>query len=244
MAVAILGAIPVFPIPGAFHKTDQLAQPLQAASSSLVPSTIFVPGGRFAVGAAWVDGRPVREAEVRPLRVGLTPVSNASYAQFLAASAAVEPPWWRDPDFCDPEQPVVGVTWFEAVAYCDWLHDTIGGHWRLPTEAEWEHAAALIPEGPARPAARRPLRLGRGASNGFGLLDVGSAVHEWCRDWFTPDALQRTRRYDPRGPEKGERRVRRGASWRGLACAASWRDGLDPSDRAADGGFRVVREVP
>jgi formylglycine-generating enzyme required for sulfatase activity len=218
MAVAILGRVPVPPAPGAFHKTDQAPQFLEAAGASLFPATTFVPGGRFAIGAAWVDGRPVREAEVRPLRVGLTPVSNASYAQFLAASGTEEPPWWRDPDFCDPEQPVVGVTWFEAVAYCDWLHDTIGGRWRLPTEAEWEHAAAL--------------------------LDIGNAVHEWCRDWFTPDALQLARRYDPRGPESGDRRVRRGASWRSRACAASWRDGLDPSDRAADGGFRAVREVP
>jgi formylglycine-generating enzyme required for sulfatase activity len=241
MAVAALGTIP-----DPFHKTDHLPRPpLQVAGSSQVPSTIFVPGGRFAVGAAWVDGRPVREAEVRPLRVGLTPVSNAAYAGFLAGGGAAEPPWWRDPDFWDPEQPVVGVTWFEAVAYCAWLHDTIGGRWRLPTEVEWEHAAALVPGEPdARPAAHRPARLGLAAANDFGLMDVGTVVHEWCHDWFTPDLQQAARRYDPRGPETGDKRVRRGGSWRSRERAAPWRDGLDPSARAADGGFRVVREVP
>ncbi len=239
MAVAALGTIP-----DPFHKAHHLPALLETAGFPPVPSTIFVPGGRFAVGAAWVDGRPLREAEVRPLRVGLTPVSNAAYASFLAAEGAVEPPWWRDPDFRDPEQPVVGVTWFEAVAYCGWLREAIGGRWRLPTEAEWEHAAAPVPGEPdERPTARRPPRLGRGAANDFGLLDLGSSVHEWCHDWFTPD-LQAARRYDPRGPETGETRVRRGGSWRHRARAASWRDGFDPQARAADGGFRVVREVP
>jgi formylglycine-generating enzyme required for sulfatase activity len=243
MAVAALGTIP-----DPFHKIDHLHRPLQIAGSIQVPSTIFVPGGRFAVGGALVDGQPVREAEVRPLRVGLTPVSNAAYADFLGAGEAVEPPWWRDTDFREPEQPVVGVTWFEAVAYCAWLHETIGGRWRLPTEAEWEHAAAGALEGAlgeASPyAVVHPARLGLGMANDFGLMDVGTSVHEWCQDWYTPDLFHGARRYDPRGPETGEQRVRRGRSWRKRACASSWRDGFDPAARAADGGFRVVREVP
>ena len=239
MAVAALASIP-----DPFHRTDHLARPRQVGGLSLAPPSIFVPGGRFAISGAWVDGRPVREAEVRPLRFGLTPVSNAAYAVFLASGEVAEPPWWRDPDFRDPEQPVVGVTWFEAVLYCSWLHDTIGGHWRLPTEAEWEHAAAPGPgEADTRPRALRPAPLGRGTANDFGLMDLGSSVHEWCLDWFAPDPLQTARRYDPRGPDLGERRVRRGGSWRGRG-SASWRDGLDPATREADGGFRVVREVP
>jgi sulfatase modifying factor 1 len=240
MAVAALGSIPDL-----FHRTDYLAKTYERSSSSLVPMTVFVPGGRFAVGGAWVDERPVRVAEVRPLRFGLTPVSNAAWAGFLATGEAEEPPWWRHPDFQDPEQPVVGVTWFEAVAYCLWLHETIGGRWRLPTEAEWEHAAMLATGEPeAGFAADRPACLGQGVANGFGLLDLGSSVHEWCHDWFAPDLLHATRRYDPRGPELGEQRVRRGGSWRDPSRAVSWRDGFDPSARAVDGGFRVVREVP
>ncbi len=239
MAVAVLGAIP-----DPFHKADRLPR-LRVAGALLAPPTIFVPGGRYAVAGAWVDGHPLRTAEVRPLRVGLTPVSNAAYALFLASGEAAEPPWWHDPDYADPEQPVVGVTWFEASQYCSWLHETIGGRWRLPTEAEWEHAAALVPEDvDTRPSALRPRCLGRGPANDFGLLDLGSSVHEWCQDWFAPDPLQTARRYDPRGPELGEKRVRRGGSWRGRGPALSFRDGLDPAAREADGGFRVVREVP
>jgi sulfatase modifying factor 1 len=223
-----------------------------------VPTTLFVPGGRFAMGseAGRPDERPVHDAQVRPLRVGRTPVTNMEYAWFLAAGRAPEPPWWKDPLFWDPLQPVVGVTWSEAAAYCAWLGATLGGHWRLPTEAEWEHAVAgglaqqATPWGPAaprdelpRPPLSGPWRLGNGTPNALGLLDPGTVVHEWCLDWYAPDAYRFTRRYDPRGPEKGDRRVRRGGSWRGQASPSS-RSASDPQARAVDCGFRVVREVP
>ncbi len=243
MAIAALGSIPDL-VGGSGLAQEQLAEVATA------PPTVFIPGGRFAVGAAWVDGRPVLEAEVRPLRFGVTPVSNAGYGTFLATGRAPAPPWWSDPDLLDPEQPVVGVTWFEAVDYCAWLRETVGGRWRLPTEAEWEHAAFLVPgeihrdARPDGPVPEAPGPLGRGAANHFGLMDVGSVVREWCLDWFAPDPFQAVRRYDPRGPETGRSRVRRGGSWRDRARAGFRRDGFDPSARARDGGFRVVREVP
>jgi sulfatase modifying factor 1 len=214
----------------------------------LAPSTLFVPGGRFIRGSdeGRPDERPAHEAEVRPLRVGRTPVTNMEYAWFLAAGRGPEPPF-------------VGVTWFEAMAYCTWLCETLGGHWRLPTEAEWEHAArgglggartswgSEVPRGEVpEPPLSGPWPVGRGTANGYGLLDVGTIVREWCFDWYAPDAYRATRRYDPRGPETGERRVSRGGSWRRHVrdVPPSARNGLRPQTRAADFGFRVVREVP
>jgi sulfatase modifying factor 1 len=229
--------------------------------SVTAPSTVFVPGGGFLMGSD--DGRgdewPVHEVEVRPVRMGRTPVSNLEYAWFLAAGRAPEPPWWTDAGFWDPEQPVVGVTWFEATAYCQWLSETFGGAWRLPTEAEWERSArgglegsptawgpavppGEVPEGPLA----GPWPLGRGTANGFGLLDMGTVVHEWCLDWYGPDSYRSTRRYDPRGPARGERRASRGGSWRHHVrwSPPGARSSLPPGYRYADYGFRVVREVP
>jgi sulfatase modifying factor 1 len=238
-----------------------VAAPALGRHSIVVPSTLFVPGGRFSMGSADgpADERPVHEVEVRPLRMARTPVTNMEYAWFLATGRAPEPPWWKDPVFWGPDQPVVGVTWFEATAYCNWLCETLGGHWRLPTEAEWEHAArggldgartawgAEIPRGeiPEAPLSG-PWPVGRGTANGFGLLDVGTVVHEWCDDWYAPDAYRLMRRYDPRGPERGETRVSRGGSWRVHVREAPppARSGRPPHARAADCGFRVVREVP
>jgi sulfatase modifying factor 1 len=229
--------------------------------SIIAPSTLFVPGGRFVMGSeeGRPDEAPAHHAQVRPVRMGRTPVTNLEYAWFLGAGRAAEPPWWKDPCFWDPEQPVVGVTWFEAMGYAYWLSETLGGHWRLPTEAEWEHAARgglesaptpwgrEVPLGEVPEAPRSgPWPVGRGTSNGYSLLDVGTIVHEWCHDWYAPDAYRMTRRYDPRGPEKGDRRVSRGGSWRRHVREAtpSARTALAPETRAADFGFRVVREVP
>lgn len=52
-----------------------------------------------------------------------------------------EPGFWHDPAFRSPNQPVVGVSWFEAMAYCAWLSAQTGEAYRLLTESEWEAAA-------------------------------------------------------------------------------------------------------
>ncbi len=232
---------------------------VRAISAAIhTPSTVFVPGGHFLMGSDGdrLDEQPVHPVEVRPLRVGRTPVTNMEYAWFLADGGAPGPPWWKDPAFWDPLQPVVGTTWFEAAAYCAGLGGTFGGRWRLPTEAEWERAVRggleqqptpWGAEAPAHELVRRPSSgpspTGCGTANAFGLCDPGTLVHEWCQDWHAVDAYRFTRRYDPRGPEGGRRRVWRGGSWRRQA-SLSQRGALDPLARSADCGFRVVREVP
>jgi formylglycine-generating enzyme required for sulfatase activity len=167
----------------------------------MVHDTASVPAGVFRMGS-WAgrpDERPVHTMTVGAFRLGTTPVTNAQYAPFVAAGLAPEPPWWSDAAFAAPSQPVVGITWFEAVAYAAWLGETLGGRWRLPTEAEWERAmrgglaeAATawgegvpkgeIPEG----SITGPWPVGRGTPNGFGILDPGTVVHAWCADRYAP----------------------------------------------------------
>ena len=182
-------------------------------------------------------------APLSGFHLGRTPVTNAEYATFVASGRAPEPPWWRDPGFHAADQPVVGVTWFEAADFAAWLTELTRQRWRLPTEAEWEHAACgglvgpatawgdALPEGEIPDGALAgPWPAGRGRPNGFGLLDMGTIVHEWCLDWF--DAAQ-------------ARRASRGGSWR---HHVRWspphaRSSLPPEYRYADYGFRVLREL-
>jgi iron(II)-dependent oxidoreductase len=62
-------------------------------------------------------------------------VTNALYRRFMDATGRAAPRFWYESNFNGPEQPVVGVRWHDAEAYCQWAGK------RLPTEAEWEKAA-------------------------------------------------------------------------------------------------------
>jgi formylglycine-generating enzyme required for sulfatase activity len=202
------------------------------------------------------DERPVHLVEVSAFSLGRTPVTRAQYEPFVVAGRAEPPPWWSDPAFSGADQPVVGITWFEADAFARWLGEARGGAWRLPSEAEWEWAARsggdpLTPWGEAVPEdevppgpLRAPWPAGRGRPNGFGLLDMGTLVHEWCADWYAADYYARSPSRDPRGPAEGERRASRGGSWR---HHVRWspppsRSSLPPASRYSDYGFRVLRE--
>lgn len=204
------------------------------------------------------DEQPVHEVEVGPFRIGRTPVTRAQYAPFVAAGLTVLPPWWSDQTFADLDQPVVGATWHEAVAFAEWLSRGSGGMWRLPTEAEWERAmrggiegaptawgesvpAGEVPDGPLS----GPWRVGRGTPNGYGVCDPGTVVHEWCADWYGPAYYASAPGLDPRGPEEGTRRSSRGGSWRHRIrwSPPSARSSLLPDLRYADYGFRLARTV-
>jgi sulfatase modifying factor 1 len=198
----------------------------------------------FTMGSAGgaENERPLHRVWVDAFDLAAHQVTNAEYALFAP------PPYRDDPRFNDPRQPVVGVSWFDAVRYCEWRGV------RLPTEAEWECAARGGAEGKLYPwgddpraeyATRlldAPERVGLGAPNGYGLYDMCENVHEWCSDWYAADFYAVAPERNPRGPERGARRVSRGGSWRHRVkisrCAA--RSSLPPDYRYADYGFRVA----
>jgi formylglycine-generating enzyme required for sulfatase activity len=167
------------------------------------------------------------------------------------------PPFWSDPNFSHLRQPVVAVSWFDAVAYCAWLSAMTGLHYRLPTEAEWERAARggvegmAFPWGNDPPTSRRgyasrwktgPEPVGESEPNAFGLFEMCENVHEWCSDWFAADYYAVSPERNPQGPEEGARKASRGGSWRHQIRIArcSARSSIPPEFKYADYGFRVV----
>jgi len=212
----------------------------------------LIPAQSFLMGSddGRPDERPVHRVSIDAFEIGITQVTNGEYASFTKANGHPLPPT----PFVDPDQPVVAVSWFDAMAYCQWMSATSGRHVRLPTEAEWECAARGGAEGmrypwgnelPAQDDARcvnGPEPVGLGVPNGYGLYDICENVHEWCSDWYATDFYGLSPEQNPRGPDTGTRRASRGGSWRHQIkisrCAA--RSSIPPEFRYADYGFRVV----
>lgn len=183
-------------------------------------------------------------------------VTRREYQRFLRETRHEEPAGWQSPEFGDPNQPVVGISWFDAVAYCEWISQVLGEPRRLPTEAEWEKAcrggieAATYAWGDESPESfayfrgewNGPRPAGGWRPNGYGLFNLGDNVHEWCSDWFDPAYYARSPERNPPGPESGTRRVSRGGSWRHLvkASRAAHRSSLPPNFRYTDYGFRIA----
>jgi sulfatase modifying factor 1 len=204
--------------------------------------------------------RPIHRVQVDAFSLAETQVTNADYARFLERTHLPEPPHWKDPNFNHPDQPVVAVSWYDAVAYCEWLSEVSGKSFRLPTEAEWEYAArgglesALFPWGNDPPTSRPgyserwhngPEPVRHSPPNGFGLFEMCENVHEWCSDWFQPDYYSICPERNPRGPEAGERKSSRGGSWRHhiKISRCSSRSSIPADFKYADYGFRVAADV-
>ena len=178
----------------------------------------WVPKGRFVMGSDPARD-PERYASERPAHpvvitqgfwMGEHPVTNDQYRAFVEATGHRAPPTFGDRRFNDRAQPVVGVDWNDARAFCAWLDTALdrggAGFARLPTEAEWEYAARgvdgrLYPWGSTpRPDAERatfgqPRDTGKPSPVGqhplgqspFGLHDLAGNVWEWCQDVWRDD---------------------------------------------------------
>jgi iron(II)-dependent oxidoreductase len=226
-----------------------------------LPAMIHLREGWFWMGSD--QGRPPEAPRHRvftdAFRISATTVTRSEYALFLNATGRARPRGWDEPVFENPDQPVVGVNWFDAVAYCEWLSERSGSRFRLPWEAEWEKACRGGVDGMPYAWGREPpelLEYFQGAwpgprpvaeapPNRYGLFNMGDNVHEWCADWYAPDYYATSPSRNPRGPESGARRVSRGGSWRHAvkASRAAGRSSLPPDYAYTDYGFRLAESV-
>ncbi|MBL9216037.1 MAG: SUMF1/EgtB/PvdO family nonheme iron enzyme [Opitutaceae bacterium] len=205
-----------------------LASFAAAAADTAGIELVEIPAGSFAMGSTkghWNE-QPVRKVTIsRPFLISKYEVTRLQFLEF------------RKDHPTSATQKGIGVSWNEAVAYCEWLSKKEGKPYRLPTEAEWEYACRL--EGTS------------GEGQLVGMLDD---VVEWCQDWYSPYPDQEE--VDPTGPAEGMVRVLRGdkldvddrviAPW-GYNRPA-YRAGLPPDFGrplvSLNIGFRVVQAPP
>lgn len=226
------------------------------------PRMARIPEGWFWMGceAGRDDEKPLHRVWVDAFELAAYQVTNEEYECFLAATQRPVPLHWDDSNFNHSRQPVVAVSWFDAVAYCEWLSRPSAHVYRLPTEAEWERAARggaehrLYPWGDAPPGqvpdyATRwktgPEHVGLYAPSPYDLYNLGDNVHEWCADWYDAAYYATSPERNPHGPQGGSRRASRGGSWRHhiKVTRTAARSSIPPEFKYADYGFRVARSV-
>lgn len=228
----------------------------------------LIPAGHFTMGSTWAwaqdDEKPPHRVYLEAFYIDKLEVTNRQYRRFTQATGHREPESWSDSRLNGDNQPVVGVNWYDASAYCAWAGK------RLPTEAEWENAARggleakEYPWGDEEPKGKccfddrsvkgsyltsnsrlQPMNAASYAPNGYGLYDMVGNVFEWCQDWYDDEYYASSPQRNPQGPSHDDARVIRSggfANWGGdLRCSS--RAYLCPTASNRHVGFRCAKSV-
>ena len=254
-AIELPEGVPMVLVPAA---TFMMGTP-QARLDSIVEELGAHSPGRPIRREWFADETPQRAVSLDAYYMDRYEVTNAQYRRFVVETSHAEPAFWRSPLMNQPQRPVVGVSWHDAMAYAQWAGKS------LPTEAQWERAARgdLVgeeyPWGDRWPPREVVGNLGGGiadghdgtapvgsfAPNALGIHDLVGNVAEWCLDAYAETYYASAPSDNPVNqapPDVRVLRVVRGGGWSGTAiqlrCAYRGRD--IPTARYDLVGFRCV----
>jgi formylglycine-generating enzyme required for sulfatase activity len=238
-----------------------VATPLPASIPSPVANSVgmefvAIPAAELRMGTDEVpELRPVHKVTIsQPFYIGKYEVTQAQWAAVMGKN----PSRFTG----DPHLPVENVSWNDVQEFLRRLNLQEGtSRYRLPTEAEWEHAAractlSLYPFGDDErqleryawaedQAGGRTHAVGQLRPNGWGLYDILGNVWEWCQDWYGD--YPATAVTDPQGNAQGIFRVYRGCGWQrgasSLYCRPATRHGARPNFTHPSLGFRVAMTI-
>ncbi len=244
---------------------EQLRKPRPVPEKQGHPKApmVVISEGNFHMGANGTDTledeRPQHEVWIDRFEIDAFEVTTGHYAEFLASPAPLAPWQGEAVDLTQHrDRPVIGVSWFDADAYCRWRGK------RLPTEAEWEKAARgtdgrLFPWGNQVPheesanfglGARfsysqvlAPVQRYEPGRSPYGLHQMAGNAGEWVADWYGANYYETGPLKNPTGPDLGSFRVVRGGSWSDLPkyLLTYGRFKLPPETRNSYTGFRCAR---
>ena len=233
---------------------------------------IVINGGEFSRGSneGGRDERPEHVIRIHDFALDIHPVANEQFVRFLEVMGGEKDANNQDiirlkdsrikrlggkltVESGYAKHPVIGVTWYGAIAYAKWVGK------RLPTEAEWEIAArggitdAVYPTGASieRPQANffssDTTTVKSYPPNGYGLYDMAGNVYEWCQDWYDYNYYETSMQEpeNPQGPLQGVYRVLRGGCWKSLKedLRCSHRHRNNPGTVNSTYGFRCAADV-
>ena len=259
----LVGFLWLFPVPG-FTTPSSTSTP---DGMALISEGVFVMGShkslleldpgdlfntdRHALGPE----NPAHQVRLDSFFIDKHEVTNADFMKYTKSTQARKPRFLDDPDFNNPRQPVVGISWKEAQAYCKWK----GG--RLPTEAEWEKASrgkrsVIYPWGNEPPDSTKlnydeknrkttPVGSYEAGKSDYGVYDLSGNAAEWVYDWHLAEFYLFSSKANPLGPEKGQYKVIRGGNWRNNASDVdlTYRNATVPSVRSSTVGFRCAQST-
>ncbi len=222
----------------------------------------WIPPGSFLMGTPeseahrGIDEGPPREIELsNGFHMGVYEVTQKQFASIMGYNPSA-----FQQDSHAENRAVESVSWLECKEFIRRLNLYNVGHFRLPTEAEWEYACRAGTTSPyywgevsenweayrhawinSRSfATTHPV--GTKPPNPWGLHDMAGNVWEWCADWYGP--YSNISKTDPTGPEEGAMKVFRGGSFYDFAHSARsgnrHRHSID--ERYTAIGFRIVWE--
>jgi formylglycine-generating enzyme required for sulfatase activity len=269
-------ALPAYPVEIPDAARTLPAVTVRGASFELVR----IPPGEFEMGSDSGNEKPRHKVQVRSFDLGRTEVTVRQFRAFVQATGyrteAEKEGWawvccwskrdgasWLNPGFPQSEDdPVVALSWHDAVAFCKWLSAETAQEYRLPSEAEWEYAAragsqAEIPSDPD-PAAwykdnsdGRTHPVAQKQPNAWGVFDMLGNGWEWVADVFsegyagapTDGSARRDGGSAGRSFTAGDGRALRGGAW-GLgreALSLAGRAPFGSHERCNNSGFRIAR---
>ncbi|MCD4686861.1 MAG: SUMF1/EgtB/PvdO family nonheme iron enzyme [Anaerolineae bacterium] len=274
------------PAPENPQGTPARATPTAPARLPFEPETVLVPAGPFLMGRdpkkhpdGDNDELPQHTVTLPDYRIGKYPVTVEEFRAFVEAGGyaerrfwtdagwqwrdsknKTEPYLWREEEWTgDGRLPVIGVSWYGAMAYVRWLSDVAGREYRLPTESEWERAARgtdgrLYPWGDAwrdgvcnthEAGIGRTSPVGQFSPAGdspYGAADMAGNVWEWCATQWRGDYSTA----EDNALEGAPLRVLRGGAFTYNPDRARcvYRSGDPPYFRFNFFGFRVVCSRP
>lgn len=204
---------------------------------------VYVPARTFPMGSdpaldldAESDEQPQHEVTLDGFWIDRTEVTNEQYMLCVQDGSCHASSYANNISFNGDTLPVVGVNWFDAIAYCSWA----GG--QLPTEAQWEYAARgddgrLYPWGSIFDgqmlnfcdtncqqewkddsyndgyALTAPVGSYPAGDSWVGAADMAGNVWEWVVDWYDDGYYTNSPDSNPTGPENDDVKVGRGGSW-------------------------------